>query len=96
MQFPATCCVSSHLWDFVALHRQHLLRQILFQRSITDRRNRHISPLDASSRSHFHIGMTRRHGVSNPRIPASWWLSQLFLPRSAVLGMKKQKADKWF
>ncbi len=40
--------------------------------------------------------MTRRHGVPNPRIPASWWLSQLFLPRSAVLGVKKHKADKWF
>lgn len=59
-------CFSASL-GFSSLHGNISCAGYCFNDSITDRRNRHNLPLNAYV---FRFGVTRRHSVSNPRIPA--------------------------
>lgn len=70
---------------FSSLHGNISCAGYCFNDSITDRRNRHNLPLNAYV---FRFGVTRRHSVSNPRIPAKWTIttsSQL----SAVIDVQR-------
>jgi hypothetical protein len=77
-------CFSASL-GFSSLHGNISCAGYCFNDSITDRRNRHNLPLNAYV---FRFGVTRRHSVSNPRIPAKWTITT-FSQQGAVPDVKR-------
>jgi hypothetical protein len=88
MQSPAARCVSLHLWDFLVCTATSPAPDIV---SMIQSQIGEIAitfPSTLAPAYVFRFGVTRRHSVSIPRIPAKWVIttsSQL----SAVLTLKE-------